>query len=145
MARKRVLAALAATAVIFGSIAAGSPAQASAAEATASAELVYAGSPQVGEPSAPGVLIDARPCNTSQTPKQIRLVLAPGAVICYGGTVGEWDLGQLFVQGLSAGGYHGYLVCENPGQGSGFVQFFSPGQIFRIDDTCQKLAITPPR
>ncbi|MDW5327013.1 hypothetical protein [Plantactinospora sp. KLBMP9567] len=144
MAKKRIFAGLAATAVIIGSIATGLPAQASVTTASASAKEAYVVSSQVGNP--PVVpLIDARPCNTSQTPRQIRLVLAPGAVICYGGTVGTWDLGQLYVQSLVAGGYWGWLECSNPGQGSGFVQFFQPGDIFPINDTCQTLAITPPR
>ncbi|GAA3777633.1 hypothetical protein GCM10022225_76880 [Plantactinospora mayteni] len=144
MAKKRLFTVLAATALAVGSIAAGPAAQASAARTSGSPAVAYAGTSEVGN-SSPGVLIDARPCNTSQTPRQIRLVLAPGAVICYGGTVGSWDLGELYVQSLVAGGYHGYLVCENSGGGSGFVQFFSPGQIFSINDTCQTLAITPPR
>ena len=144
MAKERILAGLAATAVIIGAIATAVPAQASVTEASASAQAAYAVSPQVAK-APPVALSDARLCNTTQTPRQIRLVLAPGAVICYGGTVGSWNLGQLYVQSLVAGGYWGYLVCENPGSGSGFVQFFKPGDIFLIEDTCQTLAITPPR
>lgn len=144
MAKKRIFASLAATAVVIGSIVTGLPAQASVISASASAKEAQAVSPRVGNP--PVVpLIDARPCNTSQTPRQIRLVLAPGAVICYGGTVGTWNLGQLYVQSLVAGGYWGYLDCSNPGQGSGFRQLFQPGDIHPINDTCQTLAITPPR
>jgi hypothetical protein len=143
VAKKQIFAGLAATAVIIGSIAAGLPAQASVNEVSASARAAHAVSPQAGnQPVVP--LIDARPCDTSQTPKQIRLVLAPGAVICYGGTVGNWDLGQLYVQSLVAGGYWGWLRCEDSG-GVGAQHFFQPGDIFSVNDTCQVLAITPPR
>jgi hypothetical protein len=128
MLKMRVLSGLATAVVIAASMMAGTPAQGASAP--------------VGNP-APSKRIDARLCDTNQVPKQIRLVLAPGAVICYGGTVGTLDLGELFVQSLVAGGYTGWLRCEDP-DGSGFQQFFDPGDIEPINDTCQTLAITPP-
>lgn len=136
MARKLSFAVLAATAVIVGSMAMGLPAQASVTGSSVPATAAHTVASQAVPP------IDARPCDTSQTPQQIRLVLAPGAVICYGGTVGTWDLGQLHVQSLVAGGYWGWLRCEDAA--GGYQQFFAPGDFHAINDTCQTLAITPP-
>lgn len=62
-------------------------------------------------------MINVRPCNTSERPKQIRLVLAPGAVLCHEGTVGHNNLDNLYVQSVVADGYTGILWCNGGATG----------------------------
>lgn len=89
-----------------------------------------------------GVLVDARPCSTSY-PKTIRLVLGPGAVVCYGGTVGYNPIDNFWVQSLVAGDYTGALSCNTDVQGIGKIYNFRPGDIMSIGRTCYKIAIKP--
>lgn len=65
---------------------------------------------------------DARPCNSADKPAQIRLVLPPGAVICYGGTVGTVRVDEIHATGFASGGYtvcvasYSTSVCRKPNQ-----------------------------
>lgn len=82
--------------------------------------------------------VSARKCNTAERPRQIRLVLGPGAVICYGGAVGQLNIDDIYATGLSAGDYTG-IIWE---AGHGFI--FNPGDFVRLDTTVVQLDITPP-
>ncbi|WP_394844889.1 hypothetical protein LZC95_48570 [Pendulispora brunnea] len=84
-------------------------------------------------------LADARPCNENEQPKQIRFVLAPGAVICYGGLVGALRIDDIYVTGVQAGGYSGYVTCDNNHQIK-----FSPHEVYYPKCNVRWLGITPP-
>ncbi|WP_158889566.1 hypothetical protein [Amycolatopsis anabasis] len=86
---------------------------------------------------APANAIDARPCGNEPVP-QIRLVLGPGAVVCYGGSVGKMRIDNLRVQGLAAGGYYGYVKSYV------YREAFKPGTFHRLDWIVTELEITPP-
>jgi hypothetical protein len=83
--------------------------------------------------------IDARPCDESDPTPQIRLVLAPGAVICYGGTVGVMRVDDIYARGLASGGYWGYVTCDDLTQ-----YLFDPNDFVRLDCNVIWIGITPP-
>jgi hypothetical protein len=83
--------------------------------------------------------IDARPCDDNDPTPQIRLVLAPGAVICYGGFVGSMRVDDIHAVGLAAGGYWGFVTCDDLSQ-----VFFDPGGFVRLDCNVIFIGITPP-
>ena len=91
------------------------------------------------QPEAPfGPQADARPCNRNDRPAQIRLVLAPGAVICYGGTVGSVRVDDIWATGLASGGYTGFVTCTDLRQ-----EFFEPNEFVRLDCHVMWIGIIP--
>ncbi|MBN6034207.1 hypothetical protein [Amycolatopsis sp. 195334CR] len=84
-------------------------------------------------------LIDPRPCGNEPV-AQIRLVLAAGAVVCYGGSVGSWKVDNLYTTGMSAGGYWGFVTCIEDNR----QVFFSPANFYRLDCHVAWIGITPP-
>jgi len=90
----------------------------------------------------PGVQVDARPCSDSDPTPQIRLVLGPGAVVCYGGYRGSLRVDDLWATGLSSGAYWGYVTCNlNPNYPQ---ELFAPNEFVRLDCPVMWIGITGP-
>lgn len=90
----------------------------------------------------PSILVDARPCDSSDPTPQIRLVLGPGAVVCYGGYHGVIRVDDLYATGLSSGGYWGYVTCNQP---PNYPQdLFRPNEFVRLDCPVMWIGITGP-
>lgn len=84
-------------------------------------------------------LIDARPCNDQDPTPQIRLVLGPGAVICYGGTVGSMRVDNVYARGLQSGGYWGFFTCSDLSQ-----TLFEPHEVYNVSCNVIWMGITCP-
>lgn len=84
-------------------------------------------------------LINQRPCNSNELPRQIWLYPPPSSIWptrCYGGTVGTMSLGTFPVQWLSSGDYTGTIECVN-----GLVWHFNPGEDRLLNTSCVRLTI----
>ncbi|GGM64952.1 hypothetical protein GCM10012275_39330 [Longimycelium tulufanense] len=98
--------------------------------------LGIAGTEAYAAPKPAPIPVDARACR-DEVPKQIRLVLGPGAVICYGGTVGSMYVDHIYAKGLAAGDYTGIAWCGEEGH-----QFY-PGGFVRLECVVNAMEILP--
>ncbi len=60
-------------------------------------------------------------------------------MICYGGSVGKWDVDNIYATGLASGGYYGFI-----GTGGAVSYSFRPNEFVRIDGNVSYIRIDPP-